>query len=158
MKKLALLLVLLTVGLSANAQFTKKTKYISASFTGLDLSYSSDEDWTFGFSISGGYFFTDSWMLYGDLGYDHTRHTDDVTVGAGTRYYIIQNGLYLGVGLDYAHVTSNLNYIRICPQVGYAFFVNKNITIEPAVYYDISMNDFDDGSKVGLKIGLGFYF
>lgn len=158
MKKLALSLILLTLCLSASAQFDKKTKYVNASFSGLDLSYSSDEEWTFGFSVSGGYFFTDAWMLYGDLGYDHTRHTDDVSVGAGTRYYIKQNGIYLGIGLQYEHATSSLNYIQICPEVGYAFFINKNITIEPAVYYDISMNDFDDGSKVGLKIGLGFYF
>jgi hypothetical protein len=48
--------------------------------------------------------------------------------------------------------------LRIPVEVGYAFFVNKNITIEPAVYYKMSLADFSDNSTVGLKIGFGFYF
>ena len=38
------------------------------------------------------------------------------------------------------------------------FFINKFITIQPAIYYKMSTNDFGGGSTVGLKIGAGFYF
>ena len=41
---------------------------------------------------------------------------------------------------------------------GYTFYLNHYLAVEPAVYYKMSTNDFSDGSTVGLKIGLGFYF
>jgi hypothetical protein len=63
-----------------------------------------------------------------------------------------------GAGAEYSHFTPNNNDLRIPVEVGYAFFVNKNITIEPAVYYKMSLADFSDNSTVGLKIGFGFYF
>jgi hypothetical protein len=42
-------------------------------------------------------------------------------------------------------------------EAGYAYFLSKTVTIEPAVYYDMSFKD-GDYSKIGLKIGFGFYF
>lgn len=151
-------LLLCVMAISANAQFNKKTKYISASATGLGMSYSSNEKFTMGLEVNGGYFIHDAWMLYGRLGYDHTRYTDNFQLGAGGRYYFTQNGVYLGLGLQYAHATKSVNNLHLTPEVGYAFFINRYITIEPAVYYNMSLNDFSDGSKVGLKVGLGFYF
>ena len=41
-------------------------------------------------------------------------------------------------------------------EVGYAFFINRSVTIEPAVYYNHSFKSCDY-STVGLKIGLGIY-
>ena len=72
-------------------------------------------------------------------------------MGVGGRYYFTQNGIYMGLGLQYEHATKSVNNLQLCPEVGYAFFVNRFITIEPAVYYHMSLNDFSDGSKVGLK-------
>jgi len=37
---------------------------------------------------------------------------------------------------------------------GYAFFLSRTVTIEPAVYWDINK----DRSEFGLKVGFGFYF
>lgn len=158
MKKLFLALLLAVVSMSANAQFEKKTKYLAASLSGLNLSYSSNEKVTLGVNLFGGYFVEDAWMLYGKVGYDHTRHTDDVSAGAGVRYYFKQNGIYMGAGLQYEHMTQNVNNLQLCPEVGYAFYLNKHVTIEPAVYYNMSLNNFADGSKVGFKIGAGVYF
>ncbi len=151
-------LLLLTAAIGAKAQFEKGTKYVSASVTGLSLSYSSDEDFKFGMELDGGYFVQKAWMLYGQVGYDHTEYTDYFKVGAGGRYFFTQNGIYMGLGLQYEHATKSVNNVQLCPEVGYAFFVNRFITIEPAVYYNMSLNDFSDGSKVGFRIGLGFYF
>mgnify|MGYP000963046378 CR=1 FL=1 len=32
------------------------------------------------------------------------------------------------------------------------------IDIEPQVFYKLSVNDFTQGSEIGMRIGLGFYF
>lgn len=158
MRKVMLSLLLLVMAVNAHAQFEKKTSYVSASATGLGLSYSSNEKFTLGLDLNGGYFIEKAWMLYGKVGYNHTRFTDNFSMGIGGRYYFLQNGIYMGLGLQYEHATKSINNLQLCPEVGYAFFINRFITIEPAVYYHMSLNDFSDGSKVGLKVGLGFYF
>ena len=157
-RKLMLSLLLMMAAIGAKAQFEKGTTYVAASTTSLGLSYSSSEKLNFGLDFTGGYFVQSAWMLYGKLGYDHTRYTDHFQMGVGGRYYFTQNGIYMGLGLQYEHATKSVNNLQLCPEVGYAFFVNRFITIEPAVYYHMSLNDFSDGSKVGLKLGLGFYF
>ena len=43
-------------------------------------------------------------------------------------------------------------------KVGYAFFLGRNVTIEPSVYYDLSFSDTSEFSKLGFKIGFGVYF
>ena len=43
-------------------------------------------------------------------------------------------------------------------EVGYAFFLNRHVTIEPALYYKMSLHDFSGNSTVGLRIGFGYYF
>ena len=43
-------------------------------------------------------------------------------------------------------------------ELGYAFFINDKITIEPALYYKQSLSNHKDYSTVGLKIGLGMDF
>lgn len=163
MRKTIFTLLLALISLTASAQFEKHTSYLSTSLTGLNLSYSNDQKVTFGMQVQGGYFFADEWMLYGRLGYDHqfVKHAKDVNnveVGAGTRYYISQNGLYLGIGLQYEHRGINDNYVQLTPEVGYCFFLNRHVSIEPAVYYDLCLNEFSSGSTVGLKLGFGFYF
>ena len=50
------------------------------------------------------------------------------------------------------------NNISLSFEAGYCFYLNHYMSIEPSVFYNLCMNDFSDGSKVGLKLGLGFYF
>lgn len=158
MKKLMMSLLLVLASVSAKAQFEKNTCYFSTSFSGFNMSYSNNEKFTLGLDLNGGIFVQDCWMVYGKIGYDHTRAYDDVSLGIGGRYYISQNGLYLGLGLQYEHVLKNVNNLQLCPELGYCFYLNEYVTIEPAVYYNMSLNNFSDGSKVGLKVGFGYYF
>ena len=158
MKKLLMTLLSCVTTLGAKAQFEKNTTYFSTSLTGLSMSYSNQEKFTLGVDVLGGFFVEQSWMLYGRFGYGHTQVSDDVTLGVGMRYYILQNGLYLGSALQYQHLFKNMNNVQICPEVGYTFFLNRFVTLEPALYYNISLNNFSDGSKVGLRIGFGFFF
>ena len=48
--------------------------------------------------------------------------------------------------------------MQIPLEVGYAFFLNRYLTVEPAIYYKMSLDDFSDKSTVGLRVGFGFYF
>lgn len=98
-------------------------------------------------------------MLIGEAGFGFSnKHVNEVYIGAACRYYIEQNGLFLQGGLRYVHDYPSFNDLNISPEVGYCFFLNKSLTIEPALFYNISVNDFSDHSKFGLKIGLGWFF
>ena len=108
----------------------------------------------------GGYLIADDWMLLGQLGWQHNGGhggADMATLGLSGRYYIIQNGLYLGVGAKYVHADHGYNDLMPGLEVGYAFFLNDVVTIEPAVYYDQSFKNHSDYSKIGFKIGFGIY-
>ena len=165
------------------AQFERGTKYVGASVSGLSLSYSKASDFSFGLDATGGYYFADSWMVKGNLGYAHKKSYDGFNLGGAVRYNFLQNGVYLEAGLEYQFenfgkttidvpvvvgdaivgyekVQKKLheNNLRIPVNIGYTFYLNQHIAIEPAVYTKLSLNDFNDGTEFGLKIGLGYYF
>ena len=160
MKKLCMLIVALVMTMAGYAQFEQGKWYVGASVTGLDISYSGAEEFNIGLDAKAGYLLADDWMLLGQVGWQHSGlegASDMVCVGIGGRYYIIQNGLYLGVNAKLIHANHNYNDLMPGIEVGYAFFLNKSITIEPAIYYDQSFKRHSDYSKIGLKIGLGVY-
>ncbi len=159
MKKFLFMIAMLTMTLAANAQYEKGKKYIGASLTGLDLSYNSTKELSFGVQAKVGYFFADSWQINAMAGYqDMGKNYKGVfQVGAGGRYYILENGLYGGVNVK-CHFSSGYNDVMPGIEMGYAFFINDKVTIEPAVYYDQSLKDHSDRSTVGLKVGLGIIF
>lgn len=158
MKKILTALLVFFVALQADAQFQQGTKYVGASLSNLGMSYSKKSEFRFGVNADAGYFFVDNWMLHADVGYEHTKATDDFFAGASLRYYIKQNGLYLSAGAEYAHKTKSDNDLYVPVEIGYTFYLNNKVAIEPAVYYKMSTNDFADGSTVGLRLGLGYYF
>lgn len=159
MKKILLAAVLLFGAVAGKAQFEAGTKYVGMSVTNFGLAYNSEKKFHFGLEATGGYFLWDNIMLKGNLGYQHNRpHCDDITVGLGGRYYFYQNGIFLGAGAEYCHETKSYNDVRIPVEIGYCFYINHYVSIEPSLYYNMSLNDFSDKSTVGLKIGFGLYF
>ena len=164
MKKSLLMLLFAAVSMGSYAQFEEGTKYVGASLTGLNLSYSSGEKFGLGLQATGGYFFADSWMATARLEYNHQwmpspqRDRNEVVLGAGARYYFQSNGIFLGAGLQYCHAAVNADYLQLPLEVGYCYYLNQHVSIEPAVYFEPCLNKFSDGTKVGLKIGLGYYF
>lgn len=158
MKKIVLVVLLTIMTLGASAQFEKGTKYADVALSGLNLGYSEKTKFFFGLDAAGGYFIADSWMLKGGLGYDLKDSKHDFKLGAGFRYYFQCNGIFMGTGLQYQYCTSGDHFVQLTPEVGYCFYVNHYLAIEPSVYYDVCLNDFKNGSKVGLKIGAAFYF
>ncbi len=159
MKKIATLCASLLVALAANAQFEQGKVYCGASLSGLSLSYNGSSDLNLGLQGQVGYLFDDNLMGVGNLSYQHTGAagvSDYVSVGVQGRYYIVQNGLYLGVGAKLAH-TGSYNDVMPGVEVGYAFFVSRTVTIEPALYYDQSFKNHSDYSTIGLRVGVGVY-
>lgn len=194
LRKGLLALLLAVSSLQASAQFEKYTSYLNTSLTGMGLSYSKDSKFKMGVQATGGYFVEDSWMIYGRLGYEHQgargemKNRNDLQVGVGGRYYIEQNGIFLGLGLMYQHASNvttsqtvnslestlpdgstfvretvlnhygNRNYMHLTPEVGYCFYINQYLSVEPSVYCNLCLNRFSEGTEVGLKLGMGFYF
>ncbi|MCH5177127.1 MAG: outer membrane beta-barrel protein [Prevotellaceae bacterium] len=159
MKKMLAMLLMVAMAGTATAQFEAGKKYVNASLAGAGLSYSDYEDVAFGVSAQAGYMFQQDFMLLGEAGFDY-RHKDfqSLYIGGKGRYYIEQNGLFLGAGVRFLHEFKNHNDFQFTPEVGYCYFVSKNLTIEPVAYVDVSLADFSKNTKVGLKIGLGYYF
>ncbi len=161
MKKFFMLMVALTTVVTVSAQFEQGKTYISASLSGLDLNYNGSTKFSCGFEAKGGYFVEDNLMVLANFGYNRVGGNDPTpdrfTAGAMGRYYIIQNGIYLGAGVNYKHANHSYNDFMPTVEVGYAFFINRTVTIEPAIYYEQSLKNHSDYSNVGLRLGLGVY-
>lgn len=158
-KKIAVVALGLMVSVGAHAQFESGKQYCGASLTGLNLSYNGSEELSLGIQAKAGYFFEDDMMLLAQAEYKHSGLEgvkDYSALGAQGRYYIEQNGIYLGAGMKLIH-TGSYNDVMPGVEVGYAFFVSKQVTIEPAVYYDQSFKNHSDYSTVGVKVGIGIY-
>lgn len=155
-KVLFLLLFVLTAGV-AHAQFEQGTKFVNTSLTGLNMQFNND--FKLGVEAKGGMFFADDWAFTLGAGIDYgSSKLNSIYGGAGIRYYIEQNGLFLGAGVKYVHQDSNYNDILPGVELGYCFFLNKDISIEPSLYYDISVKDSKNYSACGLKVGFTYYF
>lgn len=159
MKKIFMLLTALMLTLSASAQFEEGKKYAGASLSGFDLSYNGIKELSLGVSGKVGYFAADNLMLLGEVGYQHDGKdaSHQFSVGAGGRYYIIQNGIFLGANCKFVHGSGGYNDLMPGVEVGYAFFVSRTVTIEPSLYYQQSFKKHSDYSTIGLNIGFGIY-
>ena len=161
MKKLALVLCLLAVSFTAQAQFEKGTMILNPSVTGLDFSYSKNDDAKFGIGAQAGTFLADGFALMVNIGADWSQPKDTYTLGTGMRCYFNTTGIYLGGGFDWERVRykggSHNNDWGLGIEAVYAYFLSKTVTIEPAVYYKWRFDD-SDNSRFGVKIGFGFYF
>ena len=159
MKKFLLFFIgAVLVATNASAQFEQGTKFIGASLTGINLSYSKHEKFALGAEAKAGYFIMDDLMLQAEAGIDvKFKECQQIFVGAKGRYYVAEN-LYLGAGAKLLHEFKNHNDFLISPEVGYTYMVSSTFAIEPAFYVDISTNSFSRYTKVGLKIGVGIFF
>lgn len=166
MKKLFVCLVLMLATTLAHAQFEQNKWYFNAAVTNLGLSYSGSEELRMGGQITSGTFlFDDIALLMNGEGVYHKQGEHSATFGVGARYYFSQNGIYVGTGIKFRHYeykaeeenTTDFTDGLWSFEAGYAFFLSRTVTIEPAVYYDLSFKD-SDYSKVGFKLGFGLYF
>jgi hypothetical protein len=166
MKKLIFFVIFMILSsLGAKAQFEKSSWVVNPAITGLEYSYSDINKNHLGFNVQGGAFLIDDIVLMLKLRADWTREIDTYSVGVGGRYYFNRTGIYLGSGLYFTRRTYNnsrelqghKDEYGLDTEVGYAFFLNRAVTIDPGIYYDLSFKN-SSFSKLGLKVGFGFYF
>lgn len=160
MKKIVLTLCLLVAALAAQAQFERGKWIVNPSLTGLSLSHNTETDrTTFGLQGEVGSFMIDNLALMVGAGAEWNysgTNADVYQMGVGVRYYL-NNGIYVGVKVNMDHLKMkgyDESQVGFGAQLGYAFFLNRTVTIEPAAYWNIN----EDRSHFGLKVGFGFYF
>ena len=160
MKKFLTVLVLAFVCASASfAQFEKGRKYLGADMNGLGLSYSRESDVTLDIGGNAGYCVEDNLLVIGHLGLDYTyKDLQSLSVGAKLHYYIADSGVYLGAGARFLREFIDNNDFQVVPEVGYCYFLNGHLALQPSVYYGISFSDFKEKSRVGFSLGLGWFF
>lgn len=162
MKKIVgILSLMLLLVLPAHAQFEKGTWIVNPAVTGMDFTFSNAQKAHFGMDVQGGAFLIDNVALLVNAGFDLNKRSANVfNLGVAGRYYFNKCGVFLGTGFNMDHwkwegeKENNVNW-RL--EAGYAFFIARNVTIEPSVYYNLSMSDMD-WSKFGLRLGFGLYF
>jgi len=164
MKKVLLAITFILLGVSSSfAQFEQGKYYIGAGVNEAGFSYDSTNKFCMGAEANVGYMFEQDWLGIADVGFKTTGSTiSEITLGAKCRYLIEQNGLFLQLGAKFAHEKAkgadSYNDFLITPEVGYCFFISHYLAVEPSVYYDMSVSNFSDRSRFGLKIGLACYF
>ena len=159
MKKLITLLVCFALSLSGYAQFQQDKFYVSAGLSSLDLGYHGTDKWKLDAQVKAGYLLERDWMILSNVGMGLYQDVPDTySLGAGIRYYIEQNGLFVGCGANYIHANKSFNDVMPTVNLGYAFFLNRTVTIEPELYYNQSLRNHHDYSGFGFRIGLGIYF
>ena len=159
MKKKMLMLVAACLMTAASyAQFEQNKMFIGASTSEVNLGYNSTQKWKCNFGAKLGWMFAQDWLLAANGDFSYRKGQDNVyNLGIGMRYYIEQNGLFIGLGGTYVHDTANYDDIMPSVQLGYAFFLSRSVTIEPEVYYNQSLESHSKYSGVGFRLGFGIY-
>lgn len=156
-KKLISLLAVLLMSVASYAQFESGKFYGGLSVTGLDISYNKADKWNVGIGGQLGYMFEDCWMVLANLDYSYQNEHSNLAIGPAVRYYIAANGIYLGAGTKFVHHLCSVDELMPHLNVGYAFFLNRTMVLEPEIYYNHSFKNHDY-SGIGFKLGLGIIF
>jgi hypothetical protein len=159
MKKIMIMLAMLTMTMVAKAQFEAGKAYVNGSLSGMDLSFSGTQQGKFDIGAMVGYFVEDQWLIDVQAGLHHPGKGGKATTtaGVGGRYYVLDNGLFLGANCKLLFSPGH-NDVMPGIELGYCFFLNDKLTVEPSVYYDQSLRKHSDYSTVGLKVSVGVYF
>ncbi len=161
-KKLVLLMLTMMVTMSSFAQFEKGKTYFSTGLTGASLNYTGSERWKLDLGVKAGYMLDSNWMGLVQAGYSYRKYDPKAfDMGLAVRYYLSENGVYFGGGVNYQHVSfdgDSRNDVMPTIHVGYAYFLSKTVTIEPEVYYNQSLKNHDDYSGLGFRLNFGVYF
>ena len=164
MKKLFLTLVVALACVCANAQFEQTKKFIGASLSGMDMTFSDAKDFSANLDLTAGYFVANNFLVKGNLGYGYANEHNRLNAGLGARYYFQRNGIFVGTGGEINWQENGgerghgLTLVNVPVEVGYALFINRHVTIEPSFFNKVCINKISDYSEVGFKIGFGVYF
>ena len=111
--------------------------------------------WSIGFE--GGYFFMDNFAIKAGLGYTDADLGDGVfTYKIGGKYYAAGQ---IPLGVDFTGTSvdgESASWIGL--QGGYAWFVADNISIEPTLRYNLTLDEEKAESAFQALIGFAFHF
>ncbi|MDO1500824.1 hypothetical protein Q2T40_11850 [Winogradskyella maritima] len=128
--------------------------------TGFGL-YSVDDLTVWSVGGEAGYFVADDLAIKVGLGYNDFDGANSFTYKLGAKYYIgsefpVQVDLTGASGDD---IFGDEKPLWLGLQGGYAWFVADNISIEPGLRYNISLNeDFTDEGVFEARIGFALHF
>ena len=109
--------------------------------------------WNIG--VEGGYFIVDRLAVKVGLGYGDNGKDNSFSCKIGGKYYVLNK---FPVEVSYTGQTlenyPTISYLGL--QGGYAWFVSKNISIEPGVRYNIGLNDYKDVFQFNVGFALHF--
>lgn len=128
------------------------------------VSYSdTDGDSVYNFGAEAGYFVIKDLAVKVGLGYGGMKNdlidTNIFSYKIGAKYYIISQ---IPVQVDYSGATikdfdENPSYLGI--QAGYAWFLGSNVSVEPGVRYNLTLNDnYTDKNTFQVNIGFALHF
>ena len=160
---------------SAGGQ-TSKGKWLIEANTGFgaiegantSLGYSSQGDIKrMSIGAEGGYFVMDDLAIKLGLGYNSVDNgvadASGFAYKIGAKYYIMGN---IPVQVDYAGGSGD-NYKNLADetpsylglQAGYAVFLGENVSIEPGLRYNLTMNDkYTEDNAIQLCVGFALHF
>lgn len=171
MKKIILSVIALFAFVFANAQAkdgqVSKGKWLVEVNTGFGsnvgstaLYFNSSEGVTsYNIGAEGGYFIKDNLALKLGLGYGEVDGKGDpIAYKIGAKYYLKKmipiEISYNGVG--FGDADANPTYLGL--QAGYAWFIGKNVSIEPGIRYNKAINDQYYDDKFQFNVGFALHF
>lgn len=126
---------------------------------------SSDGESSYNLGLDGGYFIMDDLALKAGLGYggDSDSSTSAFSYRLGAKYYVKS---MIPVTLDLTGASGDAveNFAGETPMwlgigAGYAIFLGENVSIEPGLRYNLSLNqDYTDKDVFQLNIGFALHF
>lgn len=171
MKKLLFVAALAVFGFSVNAQDggqTDKGSWLIEANTGNAMLgttgfyfASSDGESTYNLGLDGGYFVMDNLAVKAGIGFggDSADDSNILSYRLGAKYYV-NNSIPVTVDLTGASIKDlDENPLWLGLGAGYAWFVSDNISIEPGLRYNLSLNeDFTDEGVLQFNIGFALHF
>ncbi len=130
--------------------------------TGIMFS-SSDGDSSFNLGLDGGYFIMDDLAIKAGLGYGSQSQgdfdTNTISYRLGGKYYV-NSMIPVTLDLTGASIKDlDENPLWLGIGAGYAWFLGDNVSIEPGIRYNHSLNeDFTDEGVFQVNIGFALYF
>ena len=141
--------------IEANTGFGQKVGNTSLYFK------TSDGVTAYNIGLEGGYFIKDNLAIKVGLGYGDdgvSTLTDPIAYKLGLKYYfkskIPVEISYNGVG--FGDTDANPAYIGF--QAGYAFFLGKNVSMEPGIRYNNAVNKSFYDSNFQFNMGFALHF
>jgi hypothetical protein len=149
---------------SDDVVFNAGKMFASAQLSNLDCNYTGFTKFHANLGAKAGGFIIDDLLLGVNVEsgyYSHGEGTDsrlqELSLGGFMRYYIEQNGIYLGLGANWSWKHDIYNDFQPEVNVGYAFFLSRTVTIEPELYYRQSFVNHSKYSAVGFRLGFSIY-